>query len=266
MPTNVKQVAAGVLFAAIMGSSHLASAAAGQAGANPPELTVMLSPGFAGAYDVLIPQFERAEGVRILTVRGGSTGNGQTAIPGRLSRGEPADVVIVADEGIQEMEAAGTVIPSSRVGLASTGVGMAVAAGRPRPDISTPDALRQSLLDAEAVAYSTGPSGTHVSSVVLPRLGIVDEVTAKAFITVAVPAALTAGEAEIGFQQVSELVPAAGIDFVAPLPDELQLVTFYSAAIAARSTRLELAAKLIAFLTSPEVGPVLDRTGLQRLD
>lgn len=266
MPLSVAPVPAVLLFFAITDSLRLPAAADAQSAPARTELTVMLSPGFAGAYDLLIPQFEKAEGVRVVTVRGPSTGTSGPAIPERLLRGEPADVVIAADEGMEEMEAAGTIIPSTRAGLAKTGVGMAVPAGRPRPDISTPEALREVLLGASSVAYSTGPSGLHLANVVLPRLGLTEDVPPKAVITTAIPDALTSGQAEIGFQQVSELVPAEGIDFVAPLPDDLQLTTFYSAAVATHSFRPELAARLIAFLTSPEAASVLERTGLQRLD
>jgi molybdate transport system substrate-binding protein len=249
---------------AAAGSLTIASPLAGQTGSEPTELTILLSPGFAAAYDLLAPQFEQTHGVRLVRRSGNSTGDGPAGIPGMVARGEPADVVIVAVEGIAEMVRNGGIDPATRVDLGQTAVGMAVPDGRPRPDISTPDRLRQVLLDAERVAYSPGPSGIHISTVVLPALGIVDQVTAKAVITTTVPEALLRGEAEIGFQQVSELVPVESIDFVAPLPEQLQQKTSYAAAVVSRSTNRELASALISFLASDEATPVAERMGLER--
>lgn len=240
--------------------------ASGQARDAPVELTVMISPGFAAAYDVLVAEFARARGVSIVTVRGGSTGDGPGAIPGRIARGEAADVVIVAVEGMMEMIAAGTVDASSRVDLARTGVGVAVRRNTPRPDVSSVESLRRALLEAESVAYSRGPSGTHVSAVVLPALGIVDQVVAKAVITNNVPDALASGGAELGFQQVSELVPVSAIDFAGPLPEELQLFTDYAAALVAGTRHPDLARALIDHLASDAADPVVARVGLTRVE
>jgi molybdate transport system substrate-binding protein len=250
-----------LLAAALAGLSATACAQPRDGG----ELKVLISPGFAGAHDVLAPEFERVTGVTVVTARGGSTGDGPGAIPGRVARGEAVDVVILAFEGMDELIRSGGVDPASRVDLARTGVGMAVREGQPRPDISSLDALRRVLLEAETVAFSSGPSGAHLSTVVFPRLGIADEIASKAILTNNVPSALERGEAALGFQQVSELVPAAGIDFVAPIPAELQNMTSYAAAVATRSTNQELAGALIAFLASPAADPTIERLGLERI-
>jgi molybdate transport system substrate-binding protein len=230
------------------------------------ELRVMISPGFAAAYDTLTPIFEREHGVRIVTARGASTGTAPDAIPVRLANGEAADIVILSIEGLEPLVRSGVVEGATRRDVGTTRIGVAVAAGRPRPDISSVDSFRRALLEARAVAYSSGPSGLHVSNTVLPRLGIKDQVAAKAVVvaTPAVPGVITRGEVDFGFQQLSELVPVAGLDVVGTIPEELQLITPYAAAVVRTSGQPALARALVDFLASDSVTPFVLRMGLRR--
>ena len=133
------------------------------------ELDVMSSGGFTAAYRVLAPEFTRRTSVTLDTVYGASMGGAPTSIPMRLGRGEPADVVILAREGLDALVDDGLVEADSRVDLATSRIGMAVRAGAPVPDIATVDALVRTLLEAESIAYSASASGTFLSTVLFPR-------------------------------------------------------------------------------------------------
>jgi molybdate transport system substrate-binding protein len=224
------------------------------------ELRVHVSPGFAAAQELLAVEFERLHGVQVITERAPSTGAVQT----RLTRGDPADVAILAVDGMEALVEGGAVLADSRTRLGSTGVGIAVPADRPAPDVSSLEALRRALQEARSVAYSAGPSGAHVAEAVLPRLGLADEVSAKSVRTSDIPGALARGEADFGFQQMSELISIEGIRYVGPLPAELQSRTAYDAAVVTGSNHPEAARALIDFLASPGADEVVLRMGLER--
>ncbi|HZI81698.1 MAG TPA: substrate-binding domain-containing protein [Vicinamibacterales bacterium] len=227
------------------------------------ELRIMTSGTFTAAFLELAPRFERATGHRLVAATT-TMGVGAESIPSRLQRREPADVVILDDDVLKQLIADGAVIAESRTALARSGIGMAVRAGAVKPDISTVDALRRTLLQARSVAYSSSVSGRYLSTELFQRLGIASEMAAKSrrIERERVGAVVARGEAEIGFQQTSELLPVAGIDFVGPLPPEVQRVSVFSAGIAAHSRNRAAAESLIRFLASAEVAATVSATGL----
>jgi molybdate transport system substrate-binding protein len=186
----------------------------------------------------------------------------------RLERGEPADVLILVGYALGELMKQGKVVPGSRVDLVNSKIGVAVKAGAPKPDISSADALKRALLAAQSVAYSDSASGVYISREMFGKLGISEEMKDKAKKIPATPVAeiVARGEAEIGFQQISELKPVAGIDIVGPLPDALQKVTVFSAGIASVSKEPEAGKALINFLTSPAARDTIIKSGLEPID
>lgn len=235
----------------------------GQAGAA--ELHVVSSGGFAAAYKVLAPRFEQDTGNILVTAWGPSMGDTKDAVPQRLARAEPIDVVIVVGYALDGLATQGKVIPDSRTELARSGIGVVVKGGAPKPDISSADALRQALLNAKSVAYSDSASGVYIQNEMFKRLGIQDQMKGKARMVPAEPvgAVVARGEAEIGFQQISELKPIPGITLVGPLPTELQKYTVFSAGIVTASKQPEAARALIRFLASPEAAPTVTESGME---
>ncbi len=228
------------------------------------DIRVMTSGTFTAAYLGLVPQLERIIKGKVVTVTT-SMGVGSESIPSRLERGEAVDVVIVADDALNQMIKDGRVLADSRVELARSGIGMAVRAGAPKPDISTLDALRRTLLQAKSIAYSASVSGLYLTTELFQRLGIADQVLAKSrrIDRERVGAVVARGEAEIGFQQISELLPVPGIEYVGPLPPEVQRVTVVSAGIAAGSKNADAARALIRFLASSDAASTVAKSGLE---
>ncbi len=228
------------------------------------EITVMTSGAFSAALKELAPSFERASGSTLTIVSGGSVGGAPDSIPDRLKRGERADVVIMAAGGIDDLIKAGRVVAGSRVDLARSSIGVAVRAGAPKPDIGSIEALKRTLLQAKSIAYSSSVSGVYVSTELFQRLGIANQVLTKSRKVDGEPVAavVARGEAEIGFQQISELRPVPGIEVVGPLPSEVQRVTVFSAAAAAGSTNPSGGRALIAFLSSPGASAAIAKTGM----
>ena len=228
------------------------------------QITVMTSGGFTAPLLDVIPHFERATKHTIVTVFGASTGGAPDSIPVRLARGEPADAVIVTAEALEQLVKQGTIIPQTRTDLARSRIGMAVRAGTPKPDISTVDALVRTLLQTRSIAYSASASGTYLSTELFPRLGIAEQLKPKSrrIVSERVGAVVARGDADVGFQQISELLPIPGIDYVGPLPDEVQRVTIYAAGIATGAKQPAAARALIDFLASPDVVPALRKYGL----
>jgi molybdate transport system substrate-binding protein len=229
------------------------------------ELKVITSGAFTAAYLELVPEFERATKHTIATAFGASMGNAPDSIPSRLQRGEPVDVVIMADTALDDLITQGKVVAGSRVDLVRSSIGVAVRAGAPKPDISSVDALRRTLLNAKSIAYSASASGVYVSTELFQRLGIADQVKGKSqrIDSARVGAVVARGDAEIGFQQISELLPVQGIDYLGPLPAEVQKVTVFSAGITTSSAHPDAARALIRFLASPAVVPVIRKSGLE---
>ena len=235
------------------------------AAATADEIKVVTSGAFTAAYLELVPQFERATGHKVVTAFGPSMGSSPDAIPNRLRRGEPIDVVILAASALDALIADGQVARGSRLDLVRSSIGMAVRSGAPKPDISTLEAFTKTLMAARSIAFSSSASGVYFFSELFPRLGITDVIRAKSRMVDSGPAgALVArGEAEIAFQQISELLPVAGIDYVGPLPKEAQRVTVFSAGIVLGARASPAAAALLEFLASPAADGAIRKSGLE---
>src|SRR4051812_20534169 len=228
------------------------------------EVKVMISGGLTAAYKARIPEYERASGNTVVTAYGPSMGTTQNAIPVRLERGEPVDVLILVGYALDDLIKNGKEVASSKVDLVNSPIGVAVKTGAPKPDISSVDALKRSLLAAKSIAYSDSASGVYVGSEMFEKLGIADQMKDKARKIPATPVGeiVASGEAEIGFQQISELKAVEGIDIVGPLPAEVQKITVFSAGVATGAREPEAAKSLIRFLASTEAAPVLIKAGL----
>lgn len=228
------------------------------------QIKVMTSGGFTAAYNILAPQFEQSTGIVLITVYGASSGGAPNSIPSRLSNGEVADVIILSRSSLDNLAELGEVHPDSRVDLVRSGIGMAVRSGSRKPDISTKDAFIETVLRAESIGYSASASGAYLSTVLFPRLEIWEQVEPKSkrILSERVASVVARGEVEIGFQQISEILPVAGVDYVGPLPDDMQKITTFSAGITQRAQNLSGAKSLIEFLSSEEVAETIAATGL----
>lgn len=232
--------------------------------ANADEIHVASSGGFAAAYRALAPGFEERSGHKLVAVWGPSMGETAGAIPKRLERGEPIDVVIMVGDALDKLIQQGRVEDSGHRLLANSKIGVAVPSGSARPDVTTVEGLKLALLSARAIAYSDSASGEYLSKVLFPRLGIADQIKGKSRMIPAEPVAqvVARGEADLGFQQVSELLPVPGIDFVGEIPEETQQLTSFSAGIVAGTKEHAAALDLIDYLTSVEAVPLIRKTGL----
>ena len=230
------------------------------------DIHVVSSGGFAAAYRALAPQFEQATGNHLITGWGPSMGNTADAVPQRLARHEPIDVLIMVGSALNKLVDEGKVIAESRIDLARSAIGAAVRAGAPTPDISTVAALKNTFLNAKSIAYSDSASGVYISTELFQRLGITDQVSGKSRMIPAEPVGLVVarGDAEIGFQQLSELKPIAGIQILGPLPDEVQKITVFSAGIVVGSKEPDAAKALITFLASPAATKAITDSGMER--
>jgi molybdate transport system substrate-binding protein len=232
------------------------------------DVHVMISAGFYEVYSELGAAFERASGHHLVTTRGPSMGDSPEAIPTRLARGEAADVIVLDSGAADELAKRGLVRADSKVELARSLIGMVVRARAAKPDISSVDALRNTLLAAKSIAYSDSGSGTYLSSTLFPRLGIGEEVASKSRKVRGPPsgepvaAVIARGEAEIGFQQVSELIHVPGITLVGVLPAEVQPKIAFAGALTNAAHEPDAATALIRFLASPEAAPVIVKAGL----
>jgi molybdate transport system substrate-binding protein len=248
------------LFKATLAGVSALLISAAQAGAA--EVRVMISGGFTPAYTALGPGFEAATGNKLVTIRGSSMGPPPNSIPARLAAGESADVVIMVGEALQVLIDQGRIVPDSRIDLAWSRIGMSVKAGAPKPDISTMDAFRRTLLNAKSIGHSQSASGVYISTQLFEKMGI-PEAKAKAH-PVGGAAAAARGEVELAFQQISELLPVEGADLVGPIPEEVQLISSYSAGIPVNSKNPEGALALIRYLASPAAMPTILNTGMEQ--
>jgi molybdate transport system substrate-binding protein len=228
------------------------------------DINVMTSGAFTAAYRELAPQFESEGNKKVATAYGASMGGAPDSIPMRLQRGEPADVVILARPALNELVKQGKVVPASCVDLVRSRIGVAVRAGARKPDISSVDALKRTLLEAKSIAYSDSASGVYISTEMFQRLGIADQILPKSRRTPGqVGVAVARGDAEIGFQQISELLPVSGITLLGPLPPEVQRVILFSAGIVTGSKHPNVARTFIQFLASPAAIPAIEKSGLE---
>ena len=231
------------------------------------DFRVMTSGAFTAAHLQLIPQLERITQKKVVTVTT-SVGTGETSIPNRLKRGEIVDIVIVADALLAQLIEEGLVMRDTRTSLARSSIALAVRAGAPKPDVSSAEALKRTLLAAKSIAYSASVSGQYVTTELYQRLGIADQCLPKSRLITGgerTGAVVARGEADIAFQQMSELLPVHGIAHITPLPPELQKVALFSAGVAATSPDPVLAREAIRFLASTEAEAAIAKTGLEPL-
>jgi molybdate transport system substrate-binding protein len=227
---------------------------------NAAEINVISTQATEEAYKELVAQFEKATGHKVTTFFSGTLN-----VQKKLAAGEPYDLILMAGPAIDEQIKLGKAVAGSRVDLAKSGTGLAVRKGAAKPDISSADALKKTLLTAKSIGYSTGPSGLYMLSV-FEKLGIAEQVKGKLRQTpsgVFVGTLIASGDAEIGFQQISELVHFAGIDYVGPLPGELQRMTMFSTGIHSGAKQADAARALVKFLTAPAAAAVIRKHGLE---
>jgi molybdate transport system substrate-binding protein len=260
-----------MLLRSILRLVFVVACVAGAVPAKAADIRVMISAGFFHVYSELGPAFEKATGHHLITTRGPSVGDSPEAIPARLSRGEDADVAIMDGSGVDFLVTHNLARADSKIVLAESSFGMVVRAGQPKPDISTVDALRKTLLEAKSVAYSDSGSGTYLSTVGFKKLGVAEQVAAKSHKVRGPPsgesvAAFVAhGGAEIGFQQVAELINVPGADFVGTVPAGIQPPAFFVGLLTANTKQPEAAVALLRFLSSEQAAPVITKAGLKPL-
>jgi molybdate transport system substrate-binding protein len=230
------------------------------------EIKLFCTTALNKAMEELAPAFERANGHKLAM-----TFASAASLAKRIAEGEAADVAIVSAPAVDDLIKQGRMAPGGRVDIAKSGMGVAVRAGAAKPDISSTEAFKRTLLSAKAIAASNpaggGASGTHFAAV-LERLGIADAVKSKLKYSGGGLGGLAGtlvanGEAEIGVQQISELMAAGGVDIVGPLPAELQNTTQFSAGIPVNAKAPDAGKALIAFLTTPAGRKVLKAKGLE---
>jgi molybdate transport system substrate-binding protein len=237
-------------------------------------MSMLLSPGVAGAVEIkvlstqateeayreLVPQFEKASGHTVTTIF-----TGTLDLQKRIAAGEAYDLILMAGPAIDEFIKSGKIVPGSRVDIARSGVGVGVRAGARKPDISSTEAVKKTLLAAKSIGYSTGPSGVYLTGL-FQRLGVADEIKGKLKQTptgIFVGSIVARGEAEIGFQQVSELSHFPGVDFVGPLPADIQQITVFSTGIQVGAKQADAANAWVKFLTAPAAAPAFKSRGLE---
>lgn len=231
--------------------------------ANAVEINVLASGGFRAAYLALAPGFEQETGHKLISTWGGSMGSAPTTIPNRLQRGEVFDVVIMARDGLADLARQGKVLTDSQTDLARSMIGVAVRAGAPKPDISTVDALKHTLTQAKSVSFSSSASGVYLIGL-FERLGLGPMIKAKSKQASGEPVGdlIARGDVELGFQQISELLPVQGIQYVGPLPAEVQEVTIFSGGIASNAPQVAAARALLKYLSDPRHAAAVRQSGM----
>ena len=223
-------------------------------------ITVLSSLATREAYLELVPQFEQSTSTKVAT-----TWAGTVDINKRMAAGEVFDLVISSNAAIGELTNQGKIVAGTGTVLAKAGIGIGVRKGAPKPDVGTPDAFKRALIAARTVGLSTGPSGVYLEKL-FERLGLADAVKAKTRLIPSggtVSTLLANGEAEIGFQQVSEIAHAEGVDYVGPLPAELQLISVFTAGVHTGAAHPDQAKALVKFLTAPASIAVMKKHGLE---
>lgn len=245
----------------------LACSAADAAQADEHTLTVLSSGGIMGAIREAAPAYEKKFGVRLNVLAAPSMGETPQAVPNRLARGESADVVLMVGSALDDLIAHGQAEQASRVDLGKSFIAMAVRKGAPKPDISTMQGLRSVLLQSSSVAYSDSASGVYLSRTLFPRMQLGAGFQAKAHMIPAEPvgAVVARGQAQVGFQQLSELKPVPGIDIVGLIPEQAQKMTLYSGAIVSKTQHHAEAQALLDYLASPEADAAIEDSGLKPL-
>jgi molybdate transport system substrate-binding protein len=229
------------------------------------EIRVMTSGAFTAAYLDLISPLEALTKKKLVTAAT-SIGTGDTSIPNRLRRGEAVDVVIVADAVLLGFIKDGLIKADSHTPVARSAIGMAVRIGAAMPDLSSVEALKRTLLEAKSIAYSASVSGEYLTKELYQRLGIAEQVMGKSRLIGGgerVGAVIARGEVEIGFQQISELLPVPGIAHITPLPADVQKVSVFSAGVSETTSNADVARGVIQFLSSHEAAAAISKSGLE---
>ena len=229
-------------------------------------VNVLISGGFTGAYEQLLPEFERTSGIKVTSRSGASQGVGPQTIAAQLARGVPADVVILSREGLGELMAANRIVAGTDVDLARVPLGVAVRAGTPKPDVSTVGAFKQLLLKAKTVVVPGSTSGIWLRTDLFPRLGIAEKINIKAKSRGTHATEMVAdGGADLAVMPVSEILHATGVDFAGSLPPEIQFVQVFSAAVVTGSEEIEASKRLIEFFASARASETIRKSGMEPL-
>lgn len=230
-----------------------------------PVLRVLAPQAFAHALDVLAKRFTEAGGPSVEVSYGPATGGSERAITARLDRGEVADVALLPTRLLEERSRPSLVLAETCAEVLRSGIGLCVQQGQPVPDIGTVEALRRALLGARSVALSQAGSGEYVAGQLLQRLGIEADLAGRCqrFAHDPVAAVVARGDAQLGFQQICELLPVPGVRFVGALPEAVQHRTAVSAGVLASSAQPELALAFVRHLRSHAAAPVLAAAGLE---
>jgi molybdate transport system substrate-binding protein len=224
------------------------------------EIVVLTNQGVVSAVRELGPAYEHASGNKVVI----SYQIGP-AFMAKINSEAPGDIVTQSRDGMDDLVKRGKVVPGSRADFARAGIGVAVKAGAPKPDIATPDAFKRAMLAAKSIAYSrAGASGLYVAKL-MEQLGIADAMKDKTKLVDGVPVAevVAKGEAEIGMQQINVILPIAGIDYVGPLPPEIQDYVVFSAAVLTASKQPEAATAMIRFMAAPAATPLIRKGNME---
>ncbi len=227
------------------------------------QLNVITSGGFAAPLREVLPDFEKSTGIRVTTALGQSQGGGPKAIGAMLRAGAPADVVLMSKEGLHDLIAAGLIVNGSEVDLAQTPLGVSVRSGAAKPDISTVEAFKQTLLRAKSITFPSSTTGIYMMTKLFPQLGIADQLAAKSTHTGV--ADVAKGNAELAIQPVSELAKVEGTEFVGTLPHEIQYISVFSCAAVKAGKQPEASKRLISFLSGTKAATAMRNHGMEPL-
>lgn len=247
-------------------STGLAGLLTLSAGVEASELKIIASGALKGAMAQLQPAYEKASGNTLSISWGPSMGDSPESIPQRIKHKEPMDLAIMASETLDLLGPTGAFDMSTRREIADSRIGIGVPKGHPHLDVSTVSALRAALLSSDKIAYSQGASGVYIRTELFARLGITDSVKHK---TVEIQGkelvgtALARGDADIGMQQISELKVTPGVDYLGPLPEEVQKVSRFYAAVASTTSNTKVAREFLEYLNSVEANKLLEESGLE---
>ena len=215
------------------------------------QLEVIISGGFSGPYKQMLPEFEKTTGIKVVTKSGASQGSGPKTIKAQLAAGITADVVILSREGLAELVEQNRILAGSDVDLAQAPLGLAIPSGNPRPNISTVKSFTDALIQAKKIVVPGSTSGIYLVQDVFPRLGIVNKISVQVTERGSeATAILAAKNANVAVQPSSELVNIPGVDYVGTIPESLQLIQTFAAAIVTGSPHESEAKKLIDYLSS----------------
>jgi len=233
----------------------------------PVTLKVLSSKGFKGAIEAIAPEYEKVSGVKLDVAMAQASGQGPQTIANRLDRKEEADVVLTMGSSLDRLTARNQIVQSTRVDLGQSFIAMAVRKGAVQPDIGSMKAFRKTLLDADSVAYSDNASGVYLSHWLFPNMKLYPRFILKGKVVAVEPvgAVVARGEAELGFQQLSELKPIQGIDIVGLIPDNVQQMVLYSGAVVKNSTHPKEAKALLDYIESDKAHDAIERSGLKPL-